>query len=107
MCFYAAETWMKAMRTMNHANQQTNGATEAWHNTLKKMIARRIGDINCMRITDVVDMLFIAMLPFFHYNQQCKYRGRRINYKKEEIVVSSLQLAIHEVKDSTYDNRHP
>ena len=84
---------------MNRANQETNGATEAWHLTLKKMIARKIGDITAMRLDAIIDMLFTCMLPFFYYNMRCKNVGRKLNYRKEGIVVNSLHLAKHELKD--------
>ena len=94
----SAEKWMQAVRTMNRANQNTNGATEAWHLTLKKMIARCIGGLQSRRLDALVPMLFGPMLAFFMYNMKRKQLGYVINYKVEEIVLSSLHLAEHELK---------
>lgn len=84
---------------MPRANQNTNGAIEAWHLTLKKMIKRNIGAIGALRLDRVVNSLFQVMLPFFWYQLRCKARGRVINYKKEEIVLNSLHKAMHLMRD--------
>src|SRR5450759_2579415 len=90
---------MQAVRSMPRANQDTNGATEAWHLTLKKMIMRIRGDIGARRVDRLVFMLFNQMLPFFYHAIKRKIEGKVINYRKEEIVLSSVHLAKHELKD--------
>lgn len=97
-CLYAAK-WMRALRTMPRTNQNTNGAIEAWHLTLKKMIGQKVGDINAMRLDAIIEMLFVTKLLFFHYNLRCKTLGKKINYKKEEIILNNLKMTKFELQD--------
>jgi len=90
---------------MNRANQNTNGATEAWHLTLKKMLARSIGGLQARRLDALVPMLFGPMLAFFIYNMKRKQLGYVINYKVEDIVLSSLHLAEQELKHAKVFSR--
>src|SRR5450759_2686764 len=89
---------MRTLRTMVCGNQNTNSATEAWHLTLKKMITRKLGDIGGLRLDRIIDLLFCYMWPFFLYALRCKQLGLLVNYKVEEVVLSSLHLAQHEMK---------
>lgn len=88
-----AEHWMRLDRDFDHANQETNGAIEAWHHTLKLMIRQKIGDIKALRLDRIIHMLFTCVLPFFWYNLRAKALERKRNYKKEEIILSSLHHA--------------
>ena len=91
---------MRAVRSMARANQNTNGATEAWHLTLKKMIKRKLGDIGGLRLDKIIDMLFTYMLPFFVYSLRRKQLGRVPNYRVEDVVLSSLHLAEFELNNA-------
>jgi hypothetical protein len=87
-------------RNFDHANQNTNGATEAWHLTLKRMMNRLIGGLRSRRLDRLLELLFKSMLPFFLYNMRRKALGLVKNLKKEEMVISSVWLAETELKNA-------
>ena len=101
---------MRAVRHMPRANQNTNGAVEAWHRTMKRMLRRKIGGIQGFRLDRILQFLFEEVLPYFWYQMQCKESGMVTNIKKEEIVLNSLHLAMHSMSDSQVSfvpNSHP
>lgn len=91
---------MRAVRDMPRANQNTNGAIEAWHLTLKKMIHRVIGAISARRLDRLLNALWEVLIPFFWYQSRTKAHGRVNNSRKEAIVMSSVQAATHHMTDS-------
>jgi hypothetical protein len=63
------------------------------------MIRLKVGDIKALRLDMIIHMLFTDMLPYFWYNLRAKALGRKINYKKERVILNALQLAKFEMKD--------
>lgn len=96
---FVAKKWMRVLHTIRRCNQNTNGACEAWHGTLKRMVKRKIGFLQSMRCDQLIYHLFSIILPFFWYMVCYKQLGRIINYKKEEIIVNSLHKAMHSMRD--------
>jgi hypothetical protein len=96
-----AEKWMHCFRKMPRARQNTNGATEAWHLTLKRCIGRWLGEMQGRRMDALVNLLFEKMLSFFMYNMHLKREGLMENLKAENVAISSLHLAQFELKNAT------
>ncbi|CAM6117684.1 unnamed protein product [Calypogeia fissa] len=92
--------WMRAMRDMPRANQNTNGVVKAWHLLVKRMIKRVLGCIQALRMDKVVKFMFANVLPYFWYQLRCKERGIVPNNKKEHVVLHSLHLAQHHMTDA-------
>lgn len=98
MCVDFTDKWLVICQNFDHANQMTNGAIEAWHLTMKKMIQRMIGGLKARRLDRLLDMLFGSMLPFFLYNIRRKAMGLVVNWRKEEVAISSVWAAENEMK---------
>jgi hypothetical protein len=94
------DKWLCVARAGSRSNQNTNGAIEAWHLTLKKFIARWLGEMQSRRLDALINLLFGHMLSFFMYNMYCKRNGLVKNMKAEEIAISSLHLAQFELKNA-------
>ena len=93
------EKWLLNRRN-SHANQNTNGATKAWHLTLKRMMDRLIGGLKARRLDRLLELLFGSMLPMFLYNIRRKAMGMVVNWKKEEVAISSVWAAENEMKNA-------
>jgi hypothetical protein len=91
--------WLCVARAGAKSNQNTNGAIEARHLTLKKFIAGWFREMQSRRL-DALYLLFGHMLSFFMYNMYCKRNGLVKNIKAEEITISSLDLAQFELKNA-------
>jgi hypothetical protein len=60
-----AEKSLLNRKNFPHANYNTNGATGAWHLTLKRMMDRLIGGLKAHRLDRLLELLFGSMLPMF------------------------------------------
>jgi hypothetical protein len=91
---------MHCFRKMPRARQNTNGSIEAYHLTLKRCIGRWIGEMQARRMDALVNLLFGKMLSFFMYSMHLKREGLDANLKAENVAISSLHLAEHELKNA-------
>jgi hypothetical protein len=85
---------------MPRARQNTNGGIEAYHLTLKRCIDRWLGEMQGRRMDGLVHLLFEKMLSFFMYSMYLKREGLVANLKAENVAISSLHLAQHELKNA-------
>ena len=64
------------------------------------MMDRLIGGLKARRLDRLLELLFGSMLPMFLYNIRRKAMGMVVNWKKEEVAISSVWAAENEMKNA-------
>lgn len=98
------DMWVQAARTLNHANQETNGSMETFHATLKQQFFNGKRKIHGRRLEWLFHMLTTEIVPYFWYQQHVKMGGFGKNPSVSTIVETSVARAL-KIPDS--DVRYP
>jgi hypothetical protein len=59
-----------------------------------------ISGLKACYLDRLLDLLFGSMLPYFLYNIRRKAMGLVVNWKKEEVAISSVWAAENEMKNA-------
>ncbi|MCO5547475.1 hypothetical protein L7F22_000925 [Adiantum nelumboides] len=81
--------WIRASRMMEHANQETNGSIEAYHDILKSkfLCGRRT-------IHGLIKRLLCSCHSYFWYQEMLKDTGFKRNFAIMDVVKNSLACAL-------------
>ena len=87
------DSWVRASRTLPHANQDTNGSIEAYHGFLKKRFLGSFKRLNGRRIDWLIHILTSKVTPYYWYNHKMKNLGFIKNTNVMELIESAYEKA--------------
>ena len=100
------EMWVRASRSLPHANQDTNGAIEAYHGVLEKHFLGAFKGLVGRRIDWLLDTLTESCMPYCGYMQMRKDAGFVKNCSIEELVESCFETALEIPNDNVSFDDH-
>ncbi|KAI5060868.1 hypothetical protein GOP47_0023373 [Adiantum capillus-veneris] len=86
--------WIRASRTMQLANQDTNGSIESYHALLKARFFCGRRTIHGRRIDWLIKGLVSRCHPYYWYQDMLKESGFKENFKIMDIVKNSVARAL-------------
>lgn len=85
--------WVINFRQFNHANQNTNGAIERWHGTLKRYLREEKSTKVGRKVVWLLEQL-VNQLEYHYWCMSCmKWQGRVRNRKIEDIIWKAILKA--------------
>eukprot|EP01018_Ginkgo_biloba_P015349 Gb_40997 [translate_table: standard] len=99
LCLWHVHMCVKAMRRLPHSNQETNGAIEAYHGTLKDRLSREAWTGSSRRLDWLVHVLSIRVHAYYWFGQYRKSNGFVQNLHADEYKASAWFKAL-EIPDS-------
>ncbi|MCO5601561.1 hypothetical protein L7F22_055684 [Adiantum nelumboides] len=88
------DMWIKATRTMQVANQDTNGSIESYHGLLKSRFLSGRRTIHGRRIDWLIKGLVSTCHSYYWYQDALKEAGFKRNFKVMDVIKNSLARAL-------------
>ncbi|MCO5557588.1 hypothetical protein L7F22_011154 [Adiantum nelumboides] len=99
------EMWARSVRLLPHANQDTNGAIESYHATLKSRFLCGKKYIWGRRIDWLLHKIMTSCLPYFWYVDEAKKGGFVRNKAVQKLIEHSIERA-HSIQDGDVSFSH-
>ncbi|KAH9316521.1 hypothetical protein KI387_025148, partial [Taxus chinensis] len=77
--------WVRQLRTLKHAGQETNAAIEAYHSILKSKWLSSIRKACHRRVDWLIHQLITVVFIYYWWSQCCKESGFYRNFKVEKL----------------------
>ncbi|KAH9291546.1 hypothetical protein KI387_043259 [Taxus chinensis] len=77
--------WVRHLRTLKHAGQETNAAIEAYHSILKSKWLSSIRKASHRRVDWLIHQLITVVFIYYWWSQCCKESGFYRNFKVEKL----------------------
>ncbi|MCO5608161.1 hypothetical protein L7F22_062367 [Adiantum nelumboides] len=92
--FYHYDMWIKATKTMQVANQNTNGSIESYHGLLKSRFLSGRRTIHDQQIDWLIKGLVSKCHSYYWYQDALKEAGFKRNFKVMDVIKNSLARAL-------------